>query len=99
MLAFLGMLAGPMAEAGIRVPPDFAEKMDFYEIYLPNLREEYPHLFVYAIAQLGAALPSPTSHWTNAKIIASIPDDKIRSITMGELLDMGWEIIYGDAGI
>jgi hypothetical protein len=45
----------------MKVPPD-ADKFD------PN---EYPHFQVYLNCQLGAAMPFPTAHWSNAEIVAA----------------------------
>lgn len=73
------MLVGPAEKAGMKVP----ENVDNFD------RNEYPHFAVYCAIQLGAPMPYPTAHWDNAKLIASIPDDKIRAVTLSELKEMG----------
>lgn len=78
MIAFPGMLINPAKEAGMKVP----ENADNFD------PKEFPHFKVFCNVQLGRRMPSPTSHWENAKIIASIPQEKIFTITIGELLTM-----------
>lgn len=84
MLAFPDMLLAPAQEAGIKVPPDVD---DF-------VKEDFPHFAVYLNAQLGSPLPYPTAHWDNAKIIAGIPEDKIKTVTFKELERLGVSIGY-----
>ncbi len=79
MLAFPDMLAGPAQEAGITVPEN-AEDFD---------KDKFPHFAVYLNVQLGSPLPYPTAHWDNAKVIAAIPEDKIRTVTISELIAAG----------
>lgn len=31
------------------------------------------------------------AHWANAKIIASIPEDQLKTITMGDLCGLGYQ--------
>jgi hypothetical protein len=82
MIALPEILIGPAREAGMKVPKD-VWKFD------PNL---FPHFAVYLNAQMGVPMPSPTSHWHNAKVIAQVPDDKIVNVTMDQLEEMGFEI-------
>jgi len=84
MIAFPEMLLAPAEQAGMKFPDD-------PENYDPN---EYPHFHVFSIVQLGSPMPSPTSHWTNAKVIAEIPDDKIHLVTVQDLEALGIEIGY-----
>lgn len=81
MIAFPEMLVGPANAAGMRVPPDLDD-------YNP---EDFPHFNVYSKLQLGAAMPYPDSHWTNALIVASITEDKIRAVTFDDLRVLGFE--------
>ena len=84
MIAFPGMLVEPAKKAGIKVPedPDNYEPMDFVKFY------------VLCKVQLGQPMPSPTSHWENAEVIAAISDEKIKTVTYQELLDFGWAAGY-----
>lgn len=82
MLIFAEMLVEPAEKAGIRVPPN-VEKFD---------AEMYPHFQVFCTCQLGASMPTPSSHWDNAKVIASIPDDEIKLITFNELVQKGFAV-------
>jgi hypothetical protein len=84
MIAFAGLLVAAAEAAGMKVPPN-PDKFDL---------DDYPHFFVFTIAQLGQPMPTSYSHWTNAKTIAAVPDDKIRFVTFAELLDMGFEVGY-----
>jgi hypothetical protein len=83
MLAFPGMLVDAAKQAGIKTPPN---PDDFSKV-----KDEYPHFYVFCELQLGHTLYNGmTSHWDNAKIIADIPDDKIRTITCGEIYNLGF---------
>ena len=79
MIAFEGMLENPAKEAGIKVPLN-VDKFN---------AQKYPHFKVFCNIQLGRRMPSPTSHWKNAKIIAAIPEDKIKTMTLGQILELG----------
>lgn len=81
MLAFASMLVKPAKHAGINVPAD-------PEDYNPD---EFPHWHLFLLVQLGAPMPNMDSHWHNARIIATLPSERIRTITGGELMDMGIE--------
>lgn len=81
MIAFPGMLVRPAEEAGMKVPPDPDE-------FTPT---DFPHFYAFCVMQLGRPiLNGMTSHWENAKIIASVPEDKILAITPADLFDMGF---------
>ena len=82
MIVFPELLIGPAEEAGIKVPEDI-------ENYDPEI---FPYWKVFCNVQLGAPLPNSLAHWNNAKIIASIPQDKIKEITYPDLLEMGLEV-------
>ena len=76
MIAFRGMLLEPAKQSGMKVPED-ADNFDY---------DEYPHFSVFCAVQIGAAMPYPTAHWENAKVIAEIPEEKVRTITWEEIL-------------
>ncbi len=83
MIAFPSMLVSAASKAGIKVPnnPDQFEE----------LKDEYPHFYVYCMLQLGRPiLYGMTSHWSNAEIIASIPDSDILNVTVGEVFALGF---------
>lgn len=79
MIALPSMLMEPAKRAGMKVPED-PDNFD------PN---EYPHWDVYLKVQIGAPMPNWTAHWDNAQVIASVSEDKIKSITYNDLLEMG----------
>ena len=80
MLAFPIMIAGAAKQAGMKVPPDVDN----------DSTEDFPHFRVFCTMQLGRPMRDMGGHWENAKIIAAIPDDKIKLITAEEILNMGW---------
>jgi hypothetical protein len=82
MLAFKGMLVPSAEAAGIKLPDD----LENYD------KEQYPHWAVYCSTQLGSPMPYPAAHWDNANTIASIPDNKIKTITFEELEKLGLQI-------
>lgn len=79
MIAFAGMLMSAAEKAGMKVPPN-ADEFD---------RDEFPHFNVFCAVQLGASMPYPGCHWDNAKLIADLSDDEIKTITHTELVDRG----------
>lgn len=84
MMAFPSMLLGSATEAGMKIPPN----ADDFDV------EEYPHFNVFCIVQLGRRMNSLAEHWDNAKIIAAIPDNKIKSVTLTDLLEAGLSYAY-----
>jgi hypothetical protein len=84
MIAFAPMLIGPAQEAGMKVPED-AENF---------VAKDFPHFAVFLGVQLGSPMPNPTSHWSNARVVSAIPDDKIKIVTFNDLVELGLEIGY-----
>jgi hypothetical protein len=82
MLAFPRMLVEPAKKAGIRVPEDVDKDYD---------KQKFPHWHVFCTVQLGATMPYPSVHWRNAEVIAKIPEDKIRILTLSDLQELGVE--------
>ena len=86
MLAFPSMLVAAAQEAGIKVPEgtnDAIDKMKFD-------REKFPHFFAYVVMQVGRPCRPMGCHSENAKVIAQIPEEKIRTVTPAEILGMGF---------
>lgn len=79
MIAHSLLLVEPTIEAGIRMPPN---PEDFTV-------DEFPHWAVFTNFQLGRPLPDWETPWSNAKVIAAVPDDKIKLVTAAELRDLG----------
>lgn len=85
MIAFPRMLVSAASAAGIKVPsnPD--------EFDSDTNRNEHPHFFVFCIAQLGRPiLHGMPSHWSNAKIIAAIPNEQIMKVSLQNLFELGF---------
>ena len=81
MIAFPCMLVGAAERAGMKVPND----PNNFE----NEKEEYVHFYVFCIPQLCRRMGSPTEHWENAKLIASISEDKLKTMTLEDFIDQG----------
>lgn len=81
MIAFAGMLVGAAEKAGISVPDD----PDKWE----EARETHPHFYVFCAVQLARPMVSLNEHWTNAEIIAAIPNNEILEVTLEQLLARG----------
>lgn len=81
MLAFPGMLVPFAKSTGMKVP----KNPDNFDA------NKYPHFYVYRAIQIGRPIVRNTSHAENARIIAEIPEDKIRLVSFSELLEMGVE--------
>lgn len=80
MIAFAFLLEQPAKDAGIKVPSDI-ENYD---------RNEFPHWFVYTKMQLGRPMASADSHWFNAKVVAGVSEDEIRTVTPTMLYERGF---------
>lgn len=79
MIALPSILIGPAKEAGMKTPPD-----------ADNFKgKDFPHFAVFCGVQLGSPLPHPTAHWGNAKVVAAVPEDKIRTVTFNQLVAAG----------
>jgi hypothetical protein len=83
MIVFPFLLADPATEAGMSVPDDIDNEDP------STFRDSHPHFFVYCALQCGASLPSPTAHWDNAKIIAKVPLDKLKTMTIADFRALG----------
>ena len=86
MLAFPSMLTEAAKTAGMKTPD--LSKTEEWD------REAFPHFTVFCGAQLERPMSSPTEHWDNAKIIAAIPDDRIRQMTVADLLAAGLKCVF-----
>ena len=84
MIAFPAMLLEPARQAGMKTPPD----ADCFN------GENFPHFAVFCNVQLGGPMPSPDAHWSNANVIAAIPDDKIKTVTFNQLIAAGLVVGY-----
>jgi hypothetical protein len=81
MIIFPSELVEPAKEAGIPVPPDPDD-------YNP---EEFVRFNIFCTMQLGQIMPNNHAHWDNAKIIARIPEEKLKTININELIEMGFQ--------
>lgn len=91
MICFEGLLVAPAKEAGILTPPD--ELLDAAEESDPKWDSgEYPHFHAFCVLQLSRAMSSPDEHWQNAKIIAAITPEQIRTMTLQDFIEAG--LIY-----
>lgn len=80
MIAYEAALIDPAREAGMAVPADVEGGYD---------AKLFPHFFVFSCWQLGRAMPTPTAHWDNAKIIAKIGVAEIHRVTFPDLARRG----------
>lgn len=79
MLAFKSALIPHAKKAGIKIPED----IDYYN------SNEYPHWYVFTVYQISRPLPRWDIVWNNAEIIGKIPEDKIREVSINDLVEMG----------
>lgn len=84
MYAFPEMLIPAAKEAGIAVPED----VNNYD------KEQFPHWFVYTALQLGAPLSYMGVHIDNAKIIAGIDADKLKTMMWDDSKKLGFDRDY-----
>ena len=78
MMAFPGMLVDAATQAGMAVPldPDRFSNNDF------------PHFFVFCQLQLGRRM-AWDEHWENAKVIAQIPVEELKKLTLEGFIARG----------
>lgn len=80
MLIFPDQIANAATQAGMKVPPD-------PEAFNPN---EFPHFHVYCNVQLCRKI-TWGNHWRNAEIIAAIPEQQLRTLTLEQLERLGFD--------
>lgn len=81
MLAFPSMITDAALSAGMKTPE--LDENDEFDA------EQYPHFHVYCNVQLGCPV-TWGNHWENAKIIAAIPEEQLKTLTYQELVDKGF---------
>jgi hypothetical protein len=86
MIAFPEMLLDAAEKAGIKVPPHDFKGWDEKE-WDTN---EYSHWTVFCNLQLGKSVRYHGEHWENAKIIAEIPEDKIKTMMLEDFIRAGF---------
>ena len=84
-LATIEMVIAAAKRADIAIPKH-PENLEGYNA------EEYPHWHVYTLLQLGAQISYPNVHFSNAKVVASIPKNEIVNFTLKNLLEEGFTL-------
>lgn len=87
MIAFSGMLVPAAEKVGMKVP----ENLDSYN------KRDYPHFYVFSLMQLGAPMPYAGVHFDNAKVIADLSDEEIKTLTTNQIYDKGFKTGYSYA--
>lgn len=82
MLMFPGMFYNHIKDSKLKMPEDF-------ENYDP---EEYPHFHVFILTHLGQLIDIAALE-DNANIIADIPENAIKSVTINDLMEKG--VVFG----
>lgn len=81
MIAFPAMLISAAERAGMKTPT--FEKADDFD------NDEFPHFAVFCALQLGRPMVDMNEHWDNARIVAAVPEEDIRTTTLQYYLDRG----------
>lgn len=81
MILYPGMLVSAAEKAGMKVPPNPDGEWN---------KDEYPHFNIYCLVQLARPIRWG-EHWDNAKVVAAIPNDKLDSVTLQDLIENGLE--------
>lgn len=79
MIAFPKMLVQAAEKAGMKVPPD-ADNFD---------PEDFPHFHVFCVLQLARSVAYHGEHWHNAEVIAKVPVDRLKTMTLEDFLAEG----------
>ena len=90
MLAFQSMIHKAAKDAGMEVPA--MELLDAFDGEPTWDPEEYPHFHVFCNVQLGRSMHSMGQHWDNAKIVAAVPVEELRTVTLEGLIAKGLEL-------
>ena len=86
MIAFPSILATYAAEAGMAHPED----PDQFE----ELKADFPHFHIFCVLQLGQPMPNPQAGWDNAKVVADIPLEELKTMTQQHFIDKGFQVGY-----
>ncbi len=78
MIVFETMLVPAATQAGIKVPPN----LDDFKF------EEFPHWVVFCNTQLARPMRHG-EHWENAKTIAAIEEEKLKTMTYDDFRAIG----------
>ena len=81
MIVFACALEEPARQAGIPVP----KNSDCFNA------EIFPRFELFCKAQLNRAMTSANEHWENAKVIAALPEEAIKTITVEGLRAAGFQ--------
>ena len=90
MIAFPSMLIKAAKAAGIKTPPNETKEEQDAIDSMTFEKEKFPYFTVYCIMQIGRRCNPMGCHWDNAKVIASIPEEKILTVTGAYILEMGF---------
>ena len=82
MIAFPSMLVEAAQQANMPVPPN----PDQFE----EVKDTYPHFYVYCLLQLSRPVRWG-EHWDNAKVIADISVDNLKTMTLEDFIAKGLE--------
>jgi len=82
---FPEMFLNHVEGTGLKVPEDASEFN----------KDEFPHWEVFLLLHLGRNIPNMNDIHYNAEIIAKIPDDQIRKITVNQLQALGVDLSEG----
>jgi hypothetical protein len=81
MIVYPGMIAQAAQQAGMKVPEDPDGEWNV---------EEYPYFNIFCVVQLGRRIRWG-EHWDNAKVVAAIPEEKLATVTLMDLIESGLE--------
>lgn len=90
MMVFPSMLVPAAQSAGMKAPTE--KEMDKFEKNWNNqkMKEKYPHFWVFCTLQLARPVRWG-EHWENAKVIAGIPEEKLKTMTLSDFIAAGLE--------
>jgi len=70
---------------GMKVPPALWDKN------ISELRELYPHFFIFYTAQFGKPMTHWHEHEENARVIIKIEESRLMSMTLSDLIAEGFK--------
>lgn len=83
MLALPSMIAEAARKAGMAVPEDPDGEWE---------ASDFPHFNAFCVVQLGRPISSWGQSWGNAKVVAGIPLDELRTMTVLDVIKKGIQV-------
>jgi len=83
MIVFPEMLIPAAKATDMKVPDELDDSC------LDDIKQDYPHFWVFCQIQLCRRMLNWSEHWDNAKVIAAIPEERLKAMTVADFISAG----------